>query len=150
MKRLFSTRFRTRGAASTPGGADPLVRGRRPRRPVESRKGPQPLQQERDGGVPRRPGGPPHRSGRIPSLLILLALTALSALAQPGQLAPVQPTIGMQDSNLKPALPGALAGVGIDQKLDQQVPLNLTFTDEAGRAVPLATFFHSGKPVILA
>jgi hypothetical protein len=28
----------------------------------------------------------------------------------------------MQDSNLKPALPGALAGVGIDQKLDQQVP----------------------------
>src|SRR5271165_2045031 len=101
MKRLFSTRFRTRGAASTPGGADPLVRGRRPRRPVESRKGPQPLQQERDGGVPRRPGGPPHRSGRIPSLLILLALTALSALAQPGQLAPVQPTISMQDSYLK-------------------------------------------------
>jgi hypothetical protein len=39
----------------------------------------------------------------------------------------------MQDSNLKPALPGALAGVGIDQKLDAQVPLNLTFIDEAGR-----------------
>ena len=34
----------------------------------------------------------------------------------------------MQDSNLKPALPGALQGVGIDQKLDQQVPLDLTFT----------------------
>ena len=31
----------------------------------------------------------------------------------------------MQDSNLKPALPGALEGVGIDQRLDQQIPLDL-------------------------
>jgi protein SCO1/2 len=81
---------------------------------------------------------------------IFLLLAALAASAQPGQLAPVQPTIGMQDSNLKPALPGALLGVGIDQKLDQQVPLNLTFTDESGSTVPLSTFFHSKKPVILA
>ena len=56
----------------------------------------------------------------------------------------------MQDSNLKPALPGALQGVGIDQRLDQQVPLDLIFKDEAGRDVPLSTFFHPGKPVILA
>ncbi|SPE25659.1 Electron transport protein SCO1/SenC [Candidatus Sulfopaludibacter sp. SbA3] len=56
----------------------------------------------------------------------------------------------MQDSNLKPALPGALQGVGIDQKLDQQIPLQLTFKDEAGRAVPLGSFFQTGKPVILA
>jgi protein SCO1/2 len=81
---------------------------------------------------------------------ILLFLGALTAAAQPGQLAPVQPTISMQDSNLKPALPGALAGVGIDQKLDYQVPLDLTFIDEGGRSVPLSTFFHSRKPVILA
>ena len=56
----------------------------------------------------------------------------------------------MQDSNLKPALPGALQGVGIDQQLDQQVPLDLMFHDEAGRDVPLSTFFQRGKPVILA
>ena len=56
----------------------------------------------------------------------------------------------MQDTNLKPALPGALQGVGIDQKLDQQVPLDLMFKDEAGRDVPLSTFFKRGKPVILA
>ena len=79
-----------------------------------------------------------------------LFATSLIATAQPGQLAPVQPTISMQDSNLKPALPGALAGVGIDQKLDQQVPLNLSFTNEAGATVPLSSFFHSHKPVILA
>ena len=81
---------------------------------------------------------------------VLLFAAALTAAAQPGQLAPVQPSISLQDSNLKPALPGALAGVGIDQKLDQQVPLQLTFTNEAGASVPLSSFFHSGKPVILA
>jgi protein SCO1 len=81
---------------------------------------------------------------------MLLFAAALTAAAQPGQLAPVQPSISLQDSNLKPALPGALAGVGIDQKLDQQVPLQLTFTNEAGASVPLSSFFHSGKPVILA
>jgi len=74
---------------------------------------------------------------------------ALSAVAQPGQPAPAQPTLTMQDSNLKPALPAALEGVGIDQRLDQQVPLDLVFTDEFGRSVPLSSFFH-GKPVILA
>jgi len=56
----------------------------------------------------------------------------------------------MQDSSLKPALPAALEGVGIDQRLDQQLPLDLTFRDEAGRSVPLSTFFRSKKPVILA
>jgi protein SCO1/2 len=56
----------------------------------------------------------------------------------------------MQDSNLNAALPAALQSVGIDQKLDQQVPLHLRFRDEAGREVPLSKFFTSGKPVILA
>jgi len=75
---------------------------------------------------------------------------ALPAFSQPGQLAPVQPSRSMQDTNLKPALPGALTGVGIDQKLDALIPLDLTFKDEAGRDVPLQTFFQSKKPVILA
>jgi protein SCO1/2 len=55
----------------------------------------------------------------------------------------------MQDANLKPALPGALQGVGIDQKLDQQVPLGLIFRDELGQSVALSSFFH-GRPVLLA
>lgn len=84
------------------------------------------------------------------ALLLGLALTALTAAAQPGQPAPVQPSLTMQDANLKPALPAALQGVGIDQKLDQQLPLDLVFRDEAGREVPLSTYFHTGKPVLLA
>ena len=82
-------------------------------------------------------------------VILGLSLAAFAASAQPGQPAPAQPSYSMQDANLHPALPGALKGVGIDQKLNQQVPLNLIFRDEAGRPVPLSTFFH-GKPVLLA
>ncbi len=83
-------------------------------------------------------------------IIATAAFAAVAAYAQPGQLAPAQPSISMQDSHLKPALPGALQGVGIDQKLNTQVPLELTFRDESGRSVPLSTYFHSGRPVLLA
>jgi protein SCO1/2 len=90
--------------------------------------------------------------GAKQSVRLTLAMLAMGipALAQPGQPAPMQPSHNLQDSNLKPALPGALEGVGIEQKLDAQVPLNLTFRDEVGRNVSLSTFFESKKPVILA
>jgi protein SCO1/2 len=39
--------------------------------------------------------------------------------------------------------------VGIDQKLDNQVPLGLTFNDESGNPVRLGELF-SGKPVVLS
>ncbi len=45
--------------------------------------------------------------------------------------------------------PAVLNGVGIDQHLNSQLPLNLTFTDDAGRQVPLASYFGK-KPAILA
>jgi protein SCO1/2 len=80
---------------------------------------------------------------------VLAVLFAAAAFAQPGQLLGPAQQSRMQDSNLKPALPGALAGVGIDQRLDQQVSLDLMFQDEAGRGVPLSSFFQRGKPVIL-
>src|ERR1019366_7844791 len=86
---------------------------------------------------------------RTQGCLILLA-GACAASAQPGQPAPAQPSYSMQDSNLRPALPGALQGVGIDQKLNNQVPLDITFRDDLGRTVPLSTFFQKGKPVLLA
>jgi protein SCO1/2 len=45
--------------------------------------------------------------------------------------------------------PAVLDGVGIDQHLNTQLPLNLTFTDDAGRVVPLSAYF--GKlPAIFA
>lgn len=78
----------------------------------------------------------------------LIALCAITQ-AQPGQPAPAQ-TSRMRDPDAKPTrLPAALRGVGIDQKLNVQVPLEAIFRDEAGRSVPLGSFFH-GQPVVLA
>src|SRR5450759_3203813 len=86
-----------------------------------------------------------------PSIVFTACLLVLAstAFAQPGQLLGPAQQSRMQDGNLKPALPGALRGVGIDQRLDQQISLDLIFQDEAGRGVPLSTFFQRGKPVIL-
>ena len=46
------------------------------------------------------------------------------------------------------ARPAALQGVGIDQRLDQPLPLDLSFRDETGRVVRLGDFFGA-KPVVL-
>ena len=98
----------------------------------------------------RRPARQREGVTKVFSKFVVLAAFAGAALAQPGQPAPAQPSYSMQDSSLKPALPGALQGVGIDQKLDQQVPLNLSLPRRGRpRRVPLSTFFHRGKPVIL-
>jgi protein SCO1/2 len=45
--------------------------------------------------------------------------------------------------------PNQLKDVGIDQKLNAQVPLDLPFTDDTGRAVKLGDYFGK-KPVVLA
>lgn len=42
-----------------------------------------------------------------------------------------------------------LQKVGIDQRLDEQIPLDLRFRDETGREVALAEYFSKGKPVVL-
>lgn len=47
------------------------------------------------------------------------------------------------------ALPGDLEEIGVDQNLDAQLPLDLSFVDEAGNAVRLGDYFHKDKPVLL-
>ena len=44
---------------------------------------------------------------------------------------------------------GLLKDVGIDQRIGQQLPLDLTFRNEVGRDVKLGDFFN-GKPVVMA
>jgi protein SCO1 len=83
-------------------------------------------------------------------LLLTVALAALPVLAQPGQPAPPLASRSLQDANLKTDLPQGLQGVGIEQKLDAQLPLNLEFTDEYGQKVALSRYFEAKKPVILA
>jgi len=47
------------------------------------------------------------------------------------------------------ALPPLLEGIGIDQKLNEQVPLEIPFRDETGKTVRLGDFFGT-RPVILS
>jgi protein SCO1/2 len=49
----------------------------------------------------------------------------------------------------KTVAPPGLEGVGIDQRLNEQVPLDLIFKDEQGKAVRLGDYFHDGRPVIV-
>ena len=69
---------------------------------------------------------------------LLLMMAAMMATAQPRD----------PSYKLPAAPPTILKKVGIDQKLDAQVPLELPFRDEAGRSIRLGDYFK-GKPVIL-
>ena len=60
--------------------------------------------------------------------------------------AKAQLTDPMQNLGTRPEL---LKEVGIDQKLDSAVPLDLVFRDEHGRPVQLGQFF-AGRPVVLS
>ncbi len=54
-----------------------------------------------------------------------------------------------QSSVRYPNLPPKFDGIGIEQHLNAQVPLDTVFHDESGAAVPLRTYFRQ-KPVLLA
>src|ERR1051325_6953056 len=47
-------------------------------------------------------------------------------------------------------LPPALVDVRIDQRLNEQIPLDATFRDETGRTVQLREYFGGTRPVILS
>lgn len=85
-------------------------------------------------------------------LLVLICVGALSpVLAQLGQPGPSSPLYGARPSSGSPStgLPTALQDVRIEQKLDQQLPLDLVFRDENGREVKLGDYFGK-KPVVLS
>jgi len=77
------------------------------------------------------------------SLLLCLATAPPALKAQVSSYADKQ--VGPVDD--KP--PALLDGVGIAQRLNQQLPLNLTFTDDTGQQVALGSYFGK-RPAILA
>ncbi len=75
---------------------------------------------------------------------VVLALVAASPLTAQ--------VSGYGDKAVGPAndsTPSVLKGVGVEQHLNTQLPLNLTFTDDAGKVVPLSSYFGK-RPAILA
>jgi protein SCO1/2 len=70
---------------------------------------------------------------------LLLAGCALRAQTIPGNVGPSAAT-----------MPAALQNVGFEPPLNGQMPLDLPFRDETGRAVQLRDYFWQQKPVVLA
>ena len=85
----------------------------------------------------------------IPRVLITAAIvTCLSAGSAWAQ---ATPSLYERESSSQPPsnkLPELLTEIGLDQKLNAQVPLDLPFKDEAGRDVRLGEYFGK-RPVIL-
>lgn len=81
-------------------------------------------------------------------LWLVMAWSSVPAQSPPG---PSSPLYGARPANGNPStgLPPALQDVRIDQKLDQQLPLDLVFRDENGQEVKLGQYFGH-KPVVLA
>jgi len=76
--------------------------------------------------------------------ILVLGLLAACAAASGGQAAPrLQP--GDAAPNQKPAI---LDNVGLDQRLNQQIPLDLSFVDDHGQPVQLQQYFGA-KPVVM-
>ncbi len=74
---------------------------------------------------------------------VMLMATGLALAQSPSSFTrdAIQPSSQVTPSDLK--------NVGIDQRLDQQLPLELQFKDESGKTVKLGDYFNSGRPVIL-
>jgi protein SCO1/2 len=89
-------------------------------------------------------------SALVSQLLVIVAVT-MNVYAQAGPPGPSSPLYGArpETGTTSNGLPSALRNVGIDQKLNQQLPLDLVFRDENGNAVKLGQFFGH-KPVVLS
>ena len=99
-------------------------------------------------------GRPQYRGPVIPMkyhALLVLTIAALAAAPAAAQYNGV-PQSGMMTKGDKPAgiTPDQLKKVEFDQRLGQQVPLDLPFTDQDGRAVRLSQYFQAGRPVVLS
>jgi protein SCO1 len=63
-----------------------------------------------------------------------------------------QPPSSFEEKSTGPTsqqTPADLQNIRIDQRLNQQVPLDLEFKDENGQTVKLGDYFQAGRPVIL-
>lgn len=57
--------------------------------------------------------------------------------------------IGFADSSRNDQIPERRQGIGIEEKLDTTIPLDVKFTDEKGRLVDFARLLEQDKPILL-
>ena len=78
-----------------------------------------------------------------------VTIALCSAIFVPSLLAQVSRYDETQMAPVSDKPPDILSKVGIAQRLNEQLPLSLTFTDDAGKQVQLASYFGK-RPAILA
>ena len=99
--------------------------------------------------IRRVPASP---SLRVLTLIAIVVLPIVTTLAQSriyngtSPLYSPRPELGVTENGL----PSALRDVKIEQRLNEQVPLDLKFKDETGRIVELREYFNRSRPVILS
>ncbi len=86
---------------------------------------------------------------RVHAYAIAGLAAALSAAAPLAVRAADAPAASPSPSPTPPPLPDELEGVGIEEKSGEQTPLDLRFTDSAGKPVVLEQYFGGDRPVIL-
>ena len=79
----------------------------------------------------------------------LAALLSLTAFWTPAYAQRAQSGMSEAPGEAASAKPGILGRIGIDQRLNHQVPLDIPFVDENGRDVRLGDYFGK-RPVVLA
>jgi protein SCO1/2 len=80
-------------------------------------------------------------------LAVVLMLSSGTASAQMAN-APSSAGYKREPGMTSSSMPTVLSGIGFDQNIDQQVPLDTTFRDETGRTVKLGDYFGK-RPVVM-
>ncbi len=81
-------------------------------------------------------------------------ITTQQAVARPSRIAIIGAAIVVGGASSVGQVPPLNAndppeGVGIDERLDEQLPLDLQFIDDTGRTVTLGEYFDRGMPVVI-
>ena len=79
----------------------------------------------------------------------LLGMLVAASLAVPAVVSGQPARVNPEPGDAASAKPGILAKIGIDQRLNHHVPLDLPFVDENGKDVKLGDYFGK-RPVLLA
>ena len=101
------------------------------------------------------------KSSGISAVLKLTLLFSLSILLMPNIISAQKTehynsplyspkTYDPSEAGTSNGMPATLKNVGIEQKLNEQLPLDAQFKDDNGDVVSLGKYFNRGKPVILA
>lgn len=91
------------------------------------------------------------RAARLVSCFLIATFCSAAVEAQPGVPKMTSPLYGARPESKQTAngLPAPLRAAKIEQRLGEQLPLDLTFRDEAGRTVQLKEYFGA-KPILIA